>query len=583
MKSPISNLLPVAAAVFLMCGCVSQQMTERVDSAVASRTQQAAYLLQKAKSNLTSAEKERAQEVNMPYIAGKSVPLARDVSLPRALQKGVKTAVLFPDNHVSLAGAAERIMLATGLIVSIAPDVYIEDSMLLPKSMAGAGRQNTQPQMLPVGVAQPMTPSGTAPALPPLSAGALSTATISSINKREPDSPYGFDFPRTEAPLSQILDLISVRLGIRWKFDETTSTIKFYRLVTKSWQTPFSSASSSYTTNFEGSTAASTNANAAALKPGQSPINSSAKDINELKSITESVGAVMTKSGSIIANSATGTITMTDTVNAVEEADSIITKEIASLSRQVMLKVQTIQVTSNDAEEVGVDIAAVVNAALQNMPNLAFTTGSPASVTSTNAGSFGLSVLSGNGNGTTAIVKALKQYGKVQTSTELPLITRNRHAIYYNVTNTFSYVASTTPGTASVAGGTSVPGITTAQDQVGLKLMLYPNVTSKDTVNLTMAIDQSVLDSLVTFTSGSGSNLQSVQLPNKNGEGSSQEVPIRNGQTVVITGFDKKTDQYDKRSLANGVPVVAGGSAKAGSLRTTTVVLVSVLVKDIDN
>lgn len=573
-----ATVFPLASSILLLCGCVSQQITESVDSSVAFKTGRVAQMLNKTRTDLTVAEKERAQEVNMPYLAGKAVPLARNVSMPRALQKGVKTAVLFPENRISLSAAGERIMLATGLIVSIAQDVYIDDSMLLPKHLTSTGKAGAQP--LPVG-APVLAGMGNAPALPALPNLAF-PASMGSLNKHEADSPLNFEFPRTEAPLSQILDLISVRLGIRWKFEEATNTIRFYRLVTKSWQTPFSSAANSYTTTFSGATTSSNNTNAASMTPGASPISSTSRDVNELKSITDSVSTVMTKSGNIVANAATGTITLTDTFDSVAEADVLISREINILSRQVMLKVQTIQVTSTDSEQSGIDIAAVVNAAIQNLPNLNFTASSPSSLAGTNAGTFGLNVLSGGANGTSAIVKALKQYGKVQTSTELPLTTRNRHAIYYNVTNTFSYVASTTPGTASITGG-GTPGITTAQDQVGLKLMLYPNVTSRDTVMLTMSLDQSVLDSLVTFSSGSGSNIQSVQLPNKNGEGSSQEVPIKNGQTIVLTGFDKTTDQYDKRSLGNGVPSIIGGSAKANRDRTTTVVLVSVLVKDIDN
>lgn len=581
-----SKAMPLVASMLLLSGCISQQIQSGVDNTHAIKSAETAQYLYKAKVEMTAAEKERSQEVNLPYVAGKAVPLARNVAMPRSLQKGVKTAVLFPENRVSLAAAAERIMLASGLIVSIANDVYIEESMLMPKHLASGTKQATIG--MPVGVVQPtMGPPpgvlGSAPALPSLNNASFIPGAIGSINKKEADTPYSFEFPRTEAPLSQILDLISVRLGIKWKYEEATNTVRFYRLVTKSWQTPFSSASNSYTTSFEGSTAASNNSGAAAIKPGASPINSTLKDINELKAITDSVATVMTKSGSIVSNNATGTITLTDTFDAVAEADHMISREINILSRQVMLKVQTIQVTSTDTEQAGVDIAAVVNAAINRLPNLTFSANSTASLVNNAAGSFGLSVMSGGASGTDAVVKALKQYGKVHTSTELPLTTRNRHPIYYNVTNTFSYVASTTPGTASITGGGGTPGITTAQDQVGLKLMMYPNVTSKDTVMLTMSMDQSELESLVTFSSGAGTNIQSVQLPNKNAQGSSQEVPIRNGQTIVLTGFDKTTDQYDKRTLGNNVPIALGGSGRASRDRTTTVVLVSVLVKDIDN
>ena len=97
---------------------------------------------------------------------------------------------------------------------------------------------------------------------------------------------------------------------------------------------------------------------------------------------------------------------------------------------------------------------------------------------------------------------------------------------------------------------------------------------------LNISLDQSTLKSLETFSSGTGANMQSVQLPNVDGEGSSQYVPIRNGQTVVLTGFDTKSNQYDKRTLGNKIPLLAGGSLRASETRSTTIVLVTAEVVD---
>jgi type II secretory pathway component GspD/PulD (secretin) len=109
---------------------------------------------------------------------------------------------------------------------------------------------------------------------------------------------------------------------------------------------------------------------------------------------------------------------------------------------------------------------------------------------------------------------------------------------------------------------------------------MLPEVTSKDTVMLNMSLDKSTLESLETFSSGTGSNMQSVQLPNIDGEGSTQQVPIRNGQTIVLTGFDTKSNQYDKRTLGNNIPVLAGGSLRSSKTRSTTIVLVTAEVID---
>jgi type IVB pilus formation R64 PilN family outer membrane protein len=584
MKKTTINLSAIAAAM-LVSGCVSTRLTDSAHVGIAVAETKARANIERAQPVVTRAAYEQSQEVDAPYIVAKSVPLARSVTMPRALQKDVKTAIMFPEHWVSLSTAAERIMLATGLVVNIAPDVYLEGAALQRKSSkvdsAAAPGAPAQPAFatMPAGIPtspMPLPLPGKSESRPAVASAQFGTA------QRPPESANGFDFPRMEAPLSQILDIIATRLSIKWRYDEATNSIRLYRLVTKSWQTPFSTASARYTTAMEGGTAESTNSGVVTQKTSTAPVSSEVRDLVELNAIRDSVDTITTRAGSISANPATGTITLTDTAEAVEAADELIQREIKLLSRSVRLRVQTIQVTSNNAGEAGVNLSAAISRALKSLPDLTMTLDSAASLTSSNAGALGLQILSGPAAGSSAVVKALQQMGDVQTSTELPLMTRNRKAVYYNVRNTFSYVSSTTAAAATTGGTGGTPGITTAQDSVGLKLFMFPNVTSKDTVMLTMSLDQSTLRSLDTFSSGSGANTQSVQLPNKDGEGSSQEVPIRNGQTIVLTGFDRKGNQYDKRTLGPGLPAFVGGSMRANESRTTTIVLVTAEIRDID-
>lgn len=580
MKNFKLMVLVTAVSAASLTGCVSSEHINTTRTNVRQASASVDDVRGKLNAQITNdkATYERSQEVGRPYLVGKAVPLAREVSLPRALQKGIKTAILFPERRISLAVASERIMLATGIIVSIAPDVYLPNSALLPKK---SGNENSASTAAITPIARPNvpipgTPINAGKPMPDMSNG-------SAVSGEGEESAYNFEFPQTEAPLGQILDMVSTRLGAHWKYDEARNSIRFYRLVTKSWQIPVSPASNSYSTKLDGSTSATSNTNALAQKTNLSPISSESNGLNELEAIRDSVNTVMTKSGSISANLATGTITLTDTSDAVDSADTLIQREVRILSRMVLLRLQTIQVTTSDNGESGVDWTAILQKALKNIPSFSLTSASPASLVSGNAGTIGLNVLSGSGDGTKAIISALHEIGDVQTSTELPMSTRNRHAIYYNVRNSYSYVSGTTPATATAGGTGGTPGITTAQDSVGLKLVLFPNATSKDTVMMTMALDQSVLQSLQSFSSGSGTNAQTVQLPNINGEGSTQEVPVKNGQTIVLTGFDRVSNQYDKRTLGNGMPLFTGGSLTSSRTRTTTIVLISAVVQDSDN
>lgn len=558
-------------ASVLISGCVSTASTDKTLRNVDTKEAESDAYFKKSRKEFEKFQALKSQEVDAPYLAGKSVPLERSFALPKAFQKGVKTAVLFPRGRISLVEAAERITASTGLLVTIAQDVYVDEAKFLPGSAKGLENTTKAP------VASPVL-SSTGAVLP-----ALPDTDSRSLANSGKESPSSFSFPVTEAPLSKILDLISVRLGIYWKYDEEQESIRFYRLVTKTWRTPFSTAASSFTTKFDGETAKSTNSAVVTSKSGTAPVKTEGKDINELEAIKTSLSVVLTKAGSIVTNPATGSLTITDTKEAIDAADGIINEEIATLGRSILLKVQTIQVTTNDNGEAGVDIGAIVNLALNGLPDLTFNGRGPTSLVGPNGATLGVRAVSGVAAGSSAVIHALKEVGKVQTSSEIPLTVKNRHAAYYNIKNTFSYVSATTPSTGNALGGGGTPGITTAQDQVGLKLLLVPNATSKNNVSLTIAIDESSLDSLVSFTSGQGANAQTVQLPNTNGRSSEQEVFIKHGQTIVVTGFERLVDQYDKRSLGDQIPAFLGGSLRSNRQKISTIILVSAQIRDIEN
>jgi len=585
MNKPVLHLSIIATAL-LATGCVSTKITDNTRASItAARATADRTLASSVAPASIRAAYEKSQEVDAPWIVGKSVPLARSVALPAALQKDVKTAIMFDQSWVSLAAAAERIMLATGMVVTINPDVYLDSAALQRKAVkdttGGSTANSGQPAFAAMPVGMPVAPVPLP--LPSAYGQASATAPVASggagKGQRPPESANGFDFPRVNAPLSQVLDIIATKLGIKWKYDEASNSIRFYRMITKTWETPFMVSKANYKSALEGDTTASTNQNVVTARNTTAPINDELKDLVELTSMRDSLETVMTRSGQAFANPATGAITLTDTPDAVDAADEIIKNGIKTLSRIVRMRMQTIKVSSKNSGEAGFDMSAVVARALQNLPDFRVVTSSPASINSTSAGAIRTQVYSGSAAGSSAMITALQDIGDVEVSNEIPLSTRNRRGVTYSVRNTFSYVASTTPAAATTGGTGGTPGITTAQDTVGLKLFLVPEV-NRDTVTVNISLDQSTLKSLETFTSGSGASAQSVQLPNKDGEGSSQVVPIRNGQTILLTGFDTKSNQYDKRTMGANIPIIAGGGLRATESRSTTIVLMTAEVVD---
>ncbi len=587
-------VMPLVAALTLS-GCVSPTLERQTKGTVEDNTRLQVEGRQQLLDQILNSQKvrERDEMVNAPFLAGKAVALNREVVLPLALRKNVKVEVMFPGRRVTLPVAAERITLATGIPVKIDSDVYLPASALLPKGQAGDDAKGALAGQAAGGRAGGSLPlaAGGKGVLPPIPTATEGLGGLQGYSGAASiDTPMDVQFEPGEMALSKTLDLISTRLGINWNYDDQKGVIRFYRMVTKTWLLPVKPGSMSYTTAFKGSTMQSNNSNALNTQAqGQdAPIKSEATNISEVESVKSSIGTIMTRAGSISADPALGSITLTDTKEAVDKADEIVKFSTSVLSKMVLVRLQLIQVTTKDNGQAAVNWNAVMTKALQNIPGLQLSSISPVSLIGqsgglNNSGSIGLNITSGGFSGTQAIVQALEELGRVSTTTEIPLSIQNRHGMYYNVRQTYSYVSGTTPATATAGGTGGVPGITTAQDQVGFKLMIYPSVTNRGSINMTVSIDQSTLQGLDKFTSGSGANQQTVQLPNTNGEGATIDAIVNNGGTLILTGFEQKQNQFDRRGLAPDVPLIAGGSKAASTQRTTTIIILSAAVQDADS
>ncbi|UAW64737.1 type II and III secretion system protein [Mycoavidus sp. HKI] len=562
-----------------LSSCISPQLVQQTRANIDRAQADAQRLRTRLLTQMEGSKPQEAinDEVDLPYLAGKPVPLAREITLPYALRKGVKTAVMFPEKTVPLNLAAERITLATGIPVKIDPDVYLSASALLPRAQSNDAALNAT-HVTGGKVDAPLTSAAPNPLLQHIPPGFASLHAVTPFN-----ALAQVEFQPGEIPLNQMLDLIATRLSINWLYDEVRGAIRFYRMLTKIWQLPGAAGEMSFTTAFQGSTVQSSNANATLL-PQNTYANSAAKreatHVNELNSIRQSIETLMTRAGSIATNAATGTITLTDTKEAVECADEIITREIHILSRRVLLKLQKIQVLTHDTGQAGIDWNMALTTALSKLPDFKLAAHSPASLAGSHAAGFNLNLLAGTLNNSSALITALSEIGRVQSSTELPMTIRNRQPMSYDIGNAFSYVSAALPATSTVGGTGGVPGLKTSQISTGLKLLIYPNATSKDTVDLTFSIEDSMLKSLDRFDAGTGQQAQSVQLPSIDRQGTTLQTTVRSGSTIVLTGFERFDDQFRRRTLGERMPLLSGGSIAASRQRTTTLIVISAVIQD---
>lgn len=570
------KLLTLVITTVVLQGCVSQNVTKQVKNNVDVADTKIKYEMRNATSAFDPEIDRLQSEVNAPYLFAKAIPVAREVVLPKALQKNVKTSLLFSDKEtegwISLATFAERIQRATGIYVTIAPDVYMTEDELLPRS---SSQNDAKPAGLLI--------------VPPISTGNPTKAPDETLIEQRTgkgtngrtESPTAFYFPKTEGQLATILDTVTNKLRIHHKYDEATNTIHLYRLVSKYWQTKFASTSYSFNNSAQSQTVQTTDAKALTgnNQGGKSAIETALKDNVELFSVRDAIKeTILTKAGKIFANTSTGTISMTDTEEAVNAADVLIQHELKNLNRGVMLRVRSIQVTRTDNDSAGIDLQAIINKALSNTPNFNVTTTSPGSLVGSNAGSISFGIFSGSASESQAILSALKEIGDVQVSSEIPYITKNRKGIKHEMFDITTYVPNTTPAAATTGGTGGNIGLNTAQIQTGLKLIMLPTLGADDSGTISFSMEESSKPNLERFSVGVGQTAQAVEKPNYTLRSNSQDIPIKSGQSILLVGFERVSEEYNKRSLTDGMPVFAGGSVKVARSRVLTLIQLSMQV-----
>jgi type IVB pilus formation R64 PilN family outer membrane protein len=542
------GILTVAAMISasLLSGCSTHALVEKTMKATETHDQDASAQIEVAAAKAKNMQTDPAEtDVNVPYIAGAPVALAREVTLPPALRKGIKTEVLFKGaEKVDLMDAAAELTLATGIPVRVRPDALIPQSNFLPKGAQGG--------------------TGTAP-----QGGGGGQQSV-MVNLKV-----------SEAPVADILNFIAVQTGCNWQWRPDQGIIEIYRLVTKTFEFRGLAGSGSVSIGLGrtggGSSSSSFESNAST--------KFEEKDLDSVKHIKASIDALMTRGGSGSITDG-GTIVVTDTKEAVDSIETYLNDENKRMNRRVRLLVQAVDVSMSDTGEAGVDWTLVYSKIAQKLTGNVTNTlslSSPQTVTGSTGGALTIGV-SGNSklNGTSAAIDALREIGNVTNVTRVPVVTQNRRPVQFAVRNTFDYVSSIQVTTvASSSGTTTAPQITQKEETVGTTLTITPAAFDDGSIALHLAYDNTTLRSLTPYSAGdSSSTTNTVQQRNIDGTGTDQSVTMRSGQTLFISGIERNTNSVTTARLDNDLPMAAGGSDQAKKSKTTTIILVTAVAED---
>jgi type IVB pilus formation R64 PilN family outer membrane protein len=383
-----------------------------------------------------------------------------------------------------------------------------------------------------------------------------------------------------EGRLSGLLNQVTAQLGLSWKFSAVDRAVTIFYLDTRTFNfyafastTDMQSVVQSGTTSAAGTGSGSSSSGASSGISGYS--GSSQSTTLSLKTsiaddIEQNVKTMLSPVGRMALSRSTGMITVTDRPEILDQVGTYLDAENVNITKQVLLNVKVYSVTLSDKDNLGIDWNLIYKASNGNWNfNLENTFQDAA----TNAISGQVGILDGSFAGSTAVVKALAEQGRVSVVTSPSVTTLNLQPVPVQVARQTGYLASIqTTNTPDVGSSTSLtPGTVTS----GFNMDLLPFVMPNNELLLQYSINISTLIRLRAESSGDNR----IQVPEIDNRIFSQKVRLRSGETLVLSGFDQTAEQGTKAGTGSSWNFLMGGGVNRDSTRDVIVVLITPVIK----
>ncbi len=481
-----------------------------------------------------------------------------------------KLSITVNREFYSIQELAQRITLLTGIPVIVAPDV-------------------DQSSGQPGGAASGPAQAGAAPVVPPIAGAPFPPAGIGQGMRGL--TPIAISYA---GALAGLLDVAAARFGVSWQW-LGAKRIRLYRFATRTWTLAALPGDMSLTNTIgntsgggasgAGGAATSTTAaggmssgTASSTTTSTQQAGVSFSGLSVWKAVEDSLKSMLSPEGKVAVTPATGTLTVTDTPQVLEEVARFVRAENASLTRQVIVNVRVLSVDLTRTDQYGVNWNLVYQALSGNFgwsfSNAFATDPSAANLTLKILGTAGSATNSEiqSWQGSQALIAALSTQGRVSQLTSASVTTLNNQAAPFQVGHQNSYLASSNTTVTANVGSTSTltPGVV----DTGFALNIVPHVLGRHRLLLQFTIDLSSLVSIDTVSSGGSS----IQTPNVDTRDFMQRVLLGSGDTLVLTGFEQTSLNATKQGPGSPDNVAAGGGVKGNREHSVLVILIQPFV-----
>lgn len=364
-------------------------------------------------------------------------------------------------------------------------------------------------------------------------------------------------------PLSGLLDEISSRFGIWWKYNK--KEIYFYKHLTRTFALYSLPTKPSLSVNVGG---------AADGEGGSSSLSlTSTAEIELWGNIEKAITSMIDSESKLTIDSANGTITVTATPNDIAKVAKFINEQNARLSRQVAISVKVLQVTVEDTDTYGLDLNAAFNDGTTQVTML-----SPTNVYGTDISkNLEMRLLPGNWD-LGASVTALSKQGTTNLVTSGTVTTLNNKPAPIQVVRKQNYISEITKTNSGGDGDYYDVSTETEEIETGFTLDVLPRILEHGRLLLMFNLTLSDLISLEKVPLSNNDDGQYIQNPIIESRGFTQEVALKSGESLVLTGYERVENSADKAGVGSAENSLFGGSVDASKTRSILVIILTPVV-----
>lgn len=372
---------------------------------------------------------------------------------------------------------------------------------------------------------------------------------------------------RFSGSIQSFCDYLADLYGVGWEFNELTQTLTFSKVIRKTftliaapgkvaYKNQITNQSKENSTNAGGGTFGQT-VNASDISSQTAQSNQSDLTLDVWAEALAAIKGMLSKTGTVSANLAGGTVTVVDNAPQVRMIGKFIHEFNTKLSRQVALDVKVWQLEINNATDIGLNIQALFEDS-----KLLLSTGMSLNWPSS-GGELSATITDGKLKNSNATLKALSTYGRTTLLTSGSGITMNNQPLPVQNTTKDTYLAGMSLNTNDY-GQTSQ--ITPGEITTGFAMTVIPHILDRRQLILQYNTSLTSLDAIREYTN---ENVK-VEMPKVSTRAFSQRVTMQMGQTLVLAGFEQENKNQDSE-----LGILAIGRQKNNS-RSVIIITISV-------